>query len=141
MAKKKRRPITTNHVISTLVSIRHLTDALIATLMEGNDADFSGLPQPLYLNKAYAKDCPPPEAGATKAWDKGCPPPEMGATKAWDKGCSPPEMGATKAWDKSCLRPEGTESVPTRTRFVNCGTYDVMVPPSLRKPRKRRKAK
>ena len=126
MAKKKRRPITTNHVISTLVSIRHLTDALIATLMEGNDADFSGLPQPLYLNKAYAKDCPPPEAGATKAWDKGCP---------------PPEMGATKAWDKSCLRPEGTESVPTRTRFVNCGTYDVMVPPSLRKPRKRRKAK
>ena len=73
MAKKKRRPITTDHLISTLVYMRGLTDAMIATLMASTGTDFPELPQPLYMEKAYDKDCPPPE---DKAYEKDCPPPE-----------------------------------------------------------------
>jgi len=68
---KKPRKVTTHQVISTLVYIRHLTDALIATLMDASGADFPSLPQPVLLSgTGYRKDCPPP------APVPNCPPEE-----------------------------------------------------------------
>jgi hypothetical protein len=68
---RKSRKITKDQVISTLVYIRHLTDALIATLMDASGADFPSLPQPVLLSGGgYKKDCPPP------APVPNCPPEE-----------------------------------------------------------------
>ena len=112
MARKKtRQPITKDHVISTLVYIRNLSDAHIATLMAGSAGEIGSMPPPLTMAKAYDKDCPPPGL----AYAKDCPPPGQ----AYAKDCPPPN--------------------PVKTRFTNCPTYGVIVKEKVRKdpgPRK-----
>ncbi len=84
MASNKRSGITTDQVISTLVYIRNLSDALIATLMANAGADSGSLPAPVYMPKPYAKACPPPPNR------KECLPPEGGETtpvRVWAKSC------------------------------------------------------
>lgn len=85
MASNKRSGITTDQVISTLVYIRNLSDALIATLMANAGVDSGNLPSPLYMPKSYAKACPPPP------YRKSCLPPEAGErtpVRAWAKNCT-----------------------------------------------------
>lgn len=114
MAKKKRTEPTTAHVISTLVYIRHLTDALIATLMAQANTDYDQLPPPLSMEKPWAKDCPPPP---------------------YRKDCAPPP------YRKDCPPPEGGETVEISARATNCPTYrlvgPIKAPRPLRPARKR----
>jgi len=112
MAKKKRSAITTDHVISTLVYIRNLSEALIATLMAGGSTQISSMPPPLEMQKAYDKDCPPPGQGYTK----DCAPPGQGYTH----DCPPPS--------------------PVKTRFTNCPTYGVIAKAKAPKKPLKRKA-
>jgi hypothetical protein len=114
MAKKKRGAITTSQVISTLVYIRNLSDALIATLLASAGTDVGQLPPPVTIDRPYTKDCPPPP------YRKDCAPP------SWRKDCPPPDGGGTAV----------------RTRVANCPTYQLVGPvkvagPAARRARKR----
>ncbi len=133
MAKKKptkKAVITTDHVISTLVYIKNLTEALIATLMAQTGTDFPQLPPPVSLGQGYDKDCPPPEDRG-QGYDKDCPPPEDRG-QGYDKDCPPPEDDGGKVYEKGCR-----VDVPTPTRFIHCPTLVVKVPkPSVRQAHK-----
>jgi hypothetical protein len=80
MSKKQGTPVITGqHIISTLVQVRTLVDAMIEALMASERVEYAQLPPPVALDrKIYDKNCPPPPV-----FDRHCPPP------VWSKLCKP----------------------------------------------------